>query len=162
MAIKRSVKTTNNLVDDGGTSAPLELASRDQITISQTADIKQVQTQYQQDAESNKEDHFDTGALLPRDMTVKLVRAESANWETFLSCFYSITLTLFGLFLGSWVSSRSTNSNFSGLERIATIAFGVISILLIIVWITLKVRQQKHGIKIPYETLNSLTKKQTE
>ena len=105
MAIKRYPDATNEEIDKGGTSVPSGLANRDQAGLSQTADIDQIQSQYQGDAESNKAEHFDVGALLPRDMTVKLVRAESANWETFLLCFYSLTLTLFGIFFGSRISS---------------------------------------------------------
>jgi hypothetical protein len=99
----------------------------------------------------------DTGALIPKDMTVRLVRADSANWETFLSCLYSMLLTVFGLFLGAWVSdSQSTTPKFTLLEKIATVSFGLIALVLIAAWIFLKVRQHRRGIKIPYELLQRL------
>ena len=162
MAIKRFSGTTTNYPDDSGTSAPDNGPNKERDTEYQTADINQIEAQYGRDAESNKDDKFDTGALLPKDLTVKLVRSESANWETFLSVLYSIMLTLFGLFLGSWISSSKNNIQFSSLESVATFSFGLLSIGLIVVWIVLKVKQQKHGIKVPYDLLNTLSEDQTQ
>jgi hypothetical protein len=162
MAIKRHSKTTTNLSDKTGTSVPDYGINEGLTEENQTADIYQVEAQYNRDAESNNNDRFDTGALLPKDLTVRLVRSESANWETFLSVLYSITLTLFGLFLGSWLSSSAASVKFTSLESVATIAFGFLSLALIIVWIILKVKQQRHGIKVPYNLLNTLTEDKAE
>lgn len=157
MAIKRFSETTNNYSEHSGTSLPDNAPSEGKIKEHQTADRNQIEAQYEQDAESNKDDKLDTGALIPKDMTVKLVRAESANWETFLSLLYSITLTLFGLYLGSWISTTNSSSSFSSLEIVAIFAFGGLSLALIIIWVVLKVRQQRQGVKIPYDMLNSLS-----
>ena len=162
MAIKRYSGTTTNYSDNSGTSVPDNELSKGIVKEHQTADIDQIEAQYNRDAESNKDDKFDTGALLPKDLTVKLVRSESANWETFLSVLYSITLTLFGLFLGCWISSNNNCVKFSNLESVAMIVFGVLSIGLIVVWAFLKVKQQRHGIKVPYDLLNTLSEDQAE
>jgi hypothetical protein len=161
MAIRRNSGTSSNPAEQASTHAPSSAIGQDYSKEYQTGDEQQIQKQYQVEAESKKEDKIDTGALLPKDMTVKLVRAEAANWETFLQCLYSITLTLFGLFLGSWVSGTNS-TNFSNLEITATISFGIISSSLIAVWVILKIKQSKQGIKIPSEILNQLTKESAE
>jgi len=158
MAIRRHSDATSNASDNDATHAPSSSSQQDYSEDYKTSDFKQVREQYQSEAESKKTDQIHTGALLPRDMTVKLVRAEAANWETFIQCLYSITLTLFGLFLGSWISTNNTESDFTKLEVVATIAFGVISIGLIITWVTIKVKQSKQGIKIPNEALSQYSK----
>lgn len=162
MPIPRTFGTSDTSTEESSTQAPsgapLSTAKYDY----QTADVDQIQRQYQSDAESKKEDRIDTGALLPKDMTVKLVRAEAANWETFLQVLYSTTLTLFGLFLGSWVSASSKNITFTSLEVVATLSFGVLSFCLIIVWIILKVKQAKQGVKIPYDVINRFGEEEAE
>lgn len=161
MAIRRARETTSNTSDKAGTHAPSSALANDYSDEHQTGDIKQIQNQYRSDAESKKDDTIDTGALLPKDMTVKLVRAENSNWETFLQCLYSTTLTLFGLFLGSWLSSDESSSEFTSLEITATISFGALSFVLIIIWIILKLKQAKRSIKVPYEMLNQLSEEDT-
>lgn len=162
MAIRRHSETTNNSSDQVGTHASSSASAVDRSQEYQTADIKQVQRQYQDDAESKIEDKIDTGALLPKDMTVKLVRAETANLEIFLQSLYSFMLTLFGLFLGSWMSRANNSITFTNLESVATISFGVLSLCLIVAWICLKVKQSNQGIKIPYEILNQLSNEKAE
>lgn len=154
MAIPRYSDTTSTSTEEISTHSPISPSMSGADKDYQTSDPTQIQRQYQSEAESKKEDKIDTGALLPKDMTVKLVRAESANWETFLQVLYSITLTLFGLFLGSWVSASGSNLKFTSLEVVATLAFGIISAGLIIVWAIFKVRQSRQGIKIPYDILS--------
>ena len=162
MAIPRTFGTSDTPTEETATHAPSVAPHSTAKNDYQTADVDQIQRQYQSDAESKKEDRIDTGALLPKDMTVKLVRAESANWETFLQVLYSITLTLFGLFLGSWVSASSKNIKFTSLEVVATLSFGVLSSGLIIVWIILKVKQAIQGIKIPYDVINRFGEEDAE
>jgi hypothetical protein len=154
MAIPRYSGTSNSTTEETPTHSPSSSQLSGVHQDFQTADMNQIQRQYQFDAESKKEDRIDTGALLPKDMTVKLVRAESANWETFIQVLYSITLTLFGLFLGSWVSAANTNVSFTSLEVVSTFSFGIISLVLIVVWSILKIMQSRQGIKIPYDILN--------
>ncbi len=127
----------------------------------ETSDFKQIERQYGSDAESGL-GGVSTGAQIPQDMTVKLVRAEAANWETFLSVLYSITLTFFGLFLGAWVTSSSAGKNWTSLEVVATVAFGLISSGLVITWVVIKIRQQRHGAVLPYDVLNKYQKTEQE
>lgn len=154
MAIPRYSGTSNTPTEETQTHSPSSPQSSNAPHDYQTSDVNQIQQQYQSEAESKKDDRIDTGALLPKDMTVKLVRAESANWETFLQVLYSITLTLFGLFLGSWVSASNINVSFTSLEVVATLSFGVLSVGLIVVWALLKIKQFRQGVIIPYEILN--------
>lgn len=157
MAIKRNLGTTNQLNIDG-TSIPDSDFCRE--TTAQTGDIYKINEEYKKDAQTPKDSGvFNTGALIPNDMTVKLVRADSANWETFVSVLYSVTLTLFGLFLGAWVTSPNTgkaNTDFSSLEVTATLAFGGLSFVLILIWGYLKIKQQKEGVVISTEMLRNL------
>jgi hypothetical protein len=98
----------------------------------------------------------DTGALIPRDMTVRLVRADSANWEVFLQALYSLLLTFFGIFLGGWINDAGSSApRFTGLEKTATVIFGVLALVLIGAWVVLKIKQHKKNVKIPYEILRS-------
>jgi len=89
-------------------------------------------------------------------MTVKLVRVDSSNWEIFLSSLYSMTLTLFGIFLGSWITDfQQGSNNFSILEKTATLFFLFLSIFLIILWVVIKIKQRKGGVKISQDILNT-------
>lgn len=86
----------------------------------------------------------------------ELVGTDAADsfWETFLSIFYSFSLTLFGLFLGAWISTRNNEAlSFSNLEATATIAFACISAVLIAIWAVIKFRQHKNAIRVPSEYL---------
>jgi hypothetical protein len=162
MAILRSADTTNDSNEIVATHAPESAIPNQYSKRHQTADINQIQKEYTTDAISLSVARIDTGALIPRDMTVKLVRAEVANWETFLQCVYSITLTLFGLFLGALISTPDDGNQMSNLEITATISFGVISFCLICLWIYLKVQQSNQGIKVPYEMLNQFAVEDAE
>lgn len=95
-----------------------------------------------------------TGAVLPEDMRIKLIRADSSSFDTILTVFFSITLTLFGTFLGIWITdSVKTSSS----EKVATVAFGGLSLALIIWWIVIKVTQMKKGVTVPISVLNSIS-----
>jgi hypothetical protein len=153
MAILRHPTTSNTSPDARSTRAAT--SERDE-SISDnfgTSDITQVEREYKDEAESRGGGRIDTGALLPKDLTVRLARVESANAETFIQVLYSITLTLFGLFLGSWVSASDKHLSFTSLEVVATVAFGALSLGLIVVWAVLKIRQAKKGVRIPYGVL---------
>ena len=153
MAIRRSEIQADS--DDSGptrTSAP---DPRQEFELrAQTQDSRQIQEDY--DEAASEGEGFHTGALLPRDMTVRLVRAETANWETFLSVLYSATLTLFGIFLGAGVAKRSTQTPFSTLEWAATWAFLVLSVVLLFCWGAIKLRAQRNVLKIPHSLLDSV------
>ncbi len=109
MAFKRE-NIENSFSISGQTSSPLDNEkSTESFQESKTSDSYDVTQNYNSDSESTS-GKVDTGAFIPRDMTVKLVRADSSNWEIFLSSFYSLTLTLFGIFLGVLISV--TNGSF--------------------------------------------------
>jgi len=155
MAFKReNIENSESML--GQTASPLDIEkSKEDHRDLRTSDSYEVTQNYNADSESTS-GNVDTGAFIPKDMTVKLVRADSSNWEIFLSSLYSLTLTLFGIFLGVWISDTQQGGNgFSILEKIATLSFLFISILLIIVWIIIKVKQKKRGVKIPQEILNT-------
>ncbi len=159
MAIKRFVDATNDDGFTGGTQIPQQAQSHSSPAQKpiKTGDEREVQSQYQHEAESKQIDKINTGTMLPKDLTVKLVRADTSNWETFLSCLYSFTLTLFGLFLGTLISRDSSQlSNPSTLEIIATIVFGCLSLLLIGIWVCVKIRVQIGGVRMPHDVLDSL------
>lgn len=121
---------------------------------------------------------FNTGAFLPKDMTVRLVRADSAAWEIFLSVFWSITLTVFGIYLGAWISVSNqttaagatapvggsgtmpqnmpvnlTQPVFDTLNKIACIGFGIVSLILLGAWVVLKIKQNSESLKVPLDVL---------
>ena len=101
---------------------------------------------------------FDTGAFLPKDMTVRLVRADAAGWEVFISLLYSIALMVFSLFLGSWVTTaQSPSGKFSALEKTSCISFGLLAVVLGGALIVLKKRQSKNSIKVPVDLLKTLS-----
>lgn len=161
MAISRGNDTQSGDLLRNETLIPDDTGARDTSKSHETSDFRQIERQYGSDAESGR-GGFSTGAQIPQDMTVKLVRAETATWETFLSVLYSITLTLFGLFLGAWVTSSSAGEDWTSLEVLATIAFGLLSMGLIVAWVVIKIRQQRHGVVVPYEVLNTYQKTEQE
>ena len=161
MAISRSNETQSGDLSRNETLIPEDTAARDTSKSHETSDFRQIERQYGPDAESGR-GGVSTGALIPQDMTVKLVRAEAANWETFLSVLYSITLTLFGLFLGALVTTSSAGEKWSSLEAVATISFGILSAGLIAAWVFIKVRQQQQGVVIPYGVLNTYQETEQE
>lgn len=155
MAFKRE-NIENSYSKVGLTSSPLDSEKgADDLRESRTYDSFEVTQNYNSDSKSSI-GQVDTGAFIPKDMTVTLVRADSSNWEIFLSSLYSLTLTFFGIFLGSWISAAEKgDKSFSVLEKTATLFFLGISIILMVVWISIKVRQRKGGVKIPQNILNS-------
>jgi len=159
MAFKREY-IENSLPEIGKTSSPLDNERIvDDFNEAKTFDSLQVNQQYNSDSDSAK-GRISTGAVIPCDMTVKLIRADSANWEIFITAFNSLTLTIFGIFLGVWISdSKQTIKTFSFLEKVATLFFLFISLVLIIIWIVMKINQSKKGVKIPQEFLNKFEDK---
>ncbi len=141
-------------LDSGSTKSPLESTEEKIQHSSETSDSLKALEDYQQDSKSI-EGSINTGAFIPKDMTVKLVRADSANLDFLLSTLYSLCLTFFGLFLGAWLTDAN---NFTNLEKTATIILGLLSVVLVGVWISLKVRQQKSSVLIPYNTFKHLIK----
>ena len=159
MAFKREY-IENSIPEIGITSSPLETERVvTSFNESKTSDSFQVSQVYSSDSESIK-GKISTGTVLPSDMTVKLVRADSANWEIFITSLNSLTLTFFGIFLGVWISDANQSShNFTFLEKIATIFFLLISVLLIVVWIIIKIKQSNSGVKIPQDFLSKYENK---
>jgi hypothetical protein len=158
MAFKREF-IENSLPEVGKTTSPLDNERIvEDFSNSKTSDNLQVNQQYNSDSESAT-GKISTGAVIPCDMTVKLVRADSANWEIFITALNSFTLTFFGIFLGVWISDAKQNvHNFSFLEKFATIFFLLISLVLIAIWIITKINQSKRGVRIPQDFLNKFVK----
>ncbi len=159
MAFKREY-IESSFPEIGKTSSPLDNERIvDDFNEAKTFDSLQVNQQYSSDSDS-AHGRISTGAVIPCDMTVKLIRADSANWEIFITSFNSITLTIFGIFLGVWISdSQQTVQTFSFLEKFATLFFLFISIILIFIWIIMKINQSKKGVKIPQDFLNKFEDK---
>lgn len=154
MAIKREQIINNDSEINKSTVTPSSVAKDVRSTKDQTFDSIGVLEDYKDGPESSR-DAINTGAMIPKDMTVRLVRADSANWEIFISLLYSLSLTFFGVFLGSWISDSAKEvPSFTNLEMISTIFLGLLSLILISVWGWLKYQQQKNCILIPHETLN--------
>lgn len=94
-----------------------------------------------------------TGAVLPTDMRVRLIRADSSAFDTILTVLFSITLTLFGVFVGSWITDPTQMPK---LAKVATVAFGLLSVALIIWWVVIKVCQMKKGVTVPLGMIEGL------
>jgi hypothetical protein len=106
MAFKREY-IENSIPNLGITSSPLDTQRvQTDFNNSKTSDSFQVSKVYNSSSESTK-GKINMGTVLPSDMTVKLVRADSANWEIFITSLYSLTLTFFGIFLGCWISDAN-------------------------------------------------------
>lgn len=159
MAISRSIYASSDDTLPSGTGIPSDHVNGSKVSQRsiETSDIRDVGRQYQDEAESKGNERVSTGTMLPKDLTVKLVRADTANWETFLSLLYSIMMTLFGVFLGSYLSnSDNPNSKFSTLEFTATISFGVLSLILIGVWVVIKVFQQRGSVRVSHSEFETI------
>lgn len=100
-----------------------------------------------------------TGAVLPTDMRIKLVRADTTMWDMFLSIMFSITLTLFGVFLGANITKAASEpvQKITSLEMAATWFLGLFALILFIAWVVLKIGQLKKGFTIPLDKLNQLS-----
>ena len=83
-----------------------------------TGDKKGVLNGYQKETEASGTD-FHFGAVLPKDMTVSLIRADNASWEILISVLHSITLSFFMLFLGEFLATGEKEYLFTTLEKIA-------------------------------------------
>lgn len=151
MAIARKTILSDTSEQVGATTIPSSLRNGYISNDDQTTEASKVRKQYQEETFSSE---FTTGAVLPKDMTVKLVRADQEIWDTFLSIGFSITLTLFGIFLGSWLSMPE---DLSKLELTAAVAFGCISLTLVGFWSRIKISRHKNEVIIPYELLNQYT-----
>jgi hypothetical protein len=91
-----------------------------------------------------------TGVMTPSDLTVRLVRSESASLETILSVLYSSFLGFFGVFLGTILQKQSQSTL---MEVVATFAFGLASVTLLIWWICVKVKQTKDNVLLPMDSI---------
>jgi len=101
------------------------------------------------------------GAVLPEDMTVKLVRAESADAEIFLSVLYTFVVGLFGIFLGGWIAdSQQTQPVMAVWTKVACVMFGLISLVLVAAWFYIKIKQRRKTVKIPYQLLSNYEERQ--
>lgn len=159
MAIKRD-KIENSFIERGQTGSPLDNEKNtSELVESRTSDSFQIAENYISDSKTSKGQVF-TGAVIPKDMTVKLVRADSANWEILLSSLYSLTLTFFGILLGAWLTDTEKNTQtFSLLEKVCTIFLLFISVVLIVIWVIIKIKQSRKGVIVSEEELRRLGNK---
>lgn len=95
-----------------------------------------------------------TGAIIPEDMRVTLVRADSANLDTILSVFFSVIFGVFGIFLGALLTATTPAT---GLEKLAIWGFGVLGVAILGWWIYNKVKQSSGGVTISLHSLSELT-----
>lgn len=148
MAIRRNSNPNSGIPEPQITAIP---SSQSKVEPrEQTSDNEQIQAQYKDDAQSNSGNVINTGAMMPKDMTVRLVRAEVSNLETLLQILYSITSALFFLFLGASINSTQT-APMSELERLSTFSFGAITAILLISLVVLRLKQTSNAIHVPHD-----------
>jgi hypothetical protein len=97
---------------------------------------------------------FQKGYILPKDVRVRFVRAESACLDTILSLLYSSLFTVFGVFLGI---NLTKGKNSTPVEISATVIFGVFSIIILIWWGINKWRQYSNSISVPPSILENIS-----
>lgn len=96
-----------------------------------------------------------SGFILPCDIRVRLVRAESSGLDTILSLLYTSMFTVFGVFLGIVTEKQQATSP----EIAATWVFGIFSVILLLWWVLTKIRQYEKGISLPSSILQGYEKK---
>jgi len=155
MAIKRHIEVSDGDKTSGKTNAPddilVPLLPREK---AKTSDVKGYKQSYQNEQEAKAGEGISTGAYLPQDMTVKLVRADSSNLELFFSIFYSLFLTLCGITSGAWIATPP-DGTFSPWGKFATYAYGVLAIIFIALWIYLRISMYKKGVIVSNEFFKS-------
>jgi len=158
MAIQRFIDASTANASTGGTAvpppsstgAPLESLS------SETADIGSIESGYKRDAETPT-NGMDVGVRLPKDMTVKLVRADSAGMEIFLSILYSLALMVFGVFWGALIDRPAGQR--TTLEISAVLIFGVLAGILLSALGVIKRNQRRSSVVIPTSALETFSVK---
>lgn len=160
MPIKRD-QITNNYSEQSEPTKNLsfketsELNERIEI---RTGDKAGVSREYENDTEAHGTE-LSFGAILPKDMTVQLIRADSVMWETLIAFLNSISLSFFMLFLGEFTAKEHL---FTRLEIMSLWVLGGFTLILSIIWFALKIKQQKGGVTIPIEALRAYTTKTEE
>ncbi len=153
MAFNRDDILQDSDQDYGPTKSPFDSTiENDYENKEQTIEGANVIDEYKNDPKSIG-GSINSGAIIPKDMTVKLVRSDSTIAEIIIATLYAITLTFFGIFLGAWISSQNS---FTILEKTATIVLGGFALIFIIIWIVLKFQQQKKGVLVSLNQLDLL------
>jgi hypothetical protein len=164
MPIKREL-ITNELLDQSDvTKNPyMEITGNfDNSFKSQTSDRTLIDKKYKKESEEMASSGFEYGAVLPRNMTVSLVRSDNANWETIISFLFSLFLSFFMLFLAEYLPVPATGSSFSPLETLAIWILGIFTLIFLITWIILKIKQQQSGVIIPMGILEKYVQNNNE
>lgn len=117
----------------------------------ETTDIKNVGEEYteEQKVASGK---FHSGARVPADMTVKLVRADSSVTEIIVTSIYTFTMTFAGIFVGAWITACTNEQDVHWAIVLSTIVLFIISAGLIIWYVSLKRKQSNDSILLPSST----------
>lgn len=97
---------------------------------------------------------FQKGYILPKDVRVRFVRAESACLDTILSLLYSSLFTVFGVFLGI---NLTKGKNSTWVEISATAIFATFSIIIIVWWGVNKWKQYGNSISVPPSILENIS-----
>ena len=160
MVNKKPESPINDEIITGRTINPSFLTLKPkEDNVSKTSDFNDIQRNYKDQTGSSDNEGIDTGTYFPQDMSVKLMRAENATLETFLSVLQSITLALFCLFLTTSLSNNSCfTPSMSSMIIIATICLGISFLAFLFWWIYLKIQQHKHSVKVPNDYYKTLTK----
>lgn len=155
MVVIKGDMSNNTEQDIGGTINPAENNKEDVVKEYQTPDIHTIQDQYKEEALKG-DGCIDTGVGIPKDMRVKLVRADSAILEIVISILYSVGLTISGIFIGVW----GMNETHTFLEKVGIGFTGVITLVLIAIFVFVKVIQLRSSVFVPNEFLEDYNKRE--
>jgi len=97
---------------------------------------------------------FKSGVVIPADIRVSLVRIEASNLDSVISILFSVVFGIFGVYLGSWLSSDRAMTK---LELLGFISFGIFAIFLLIWWLLIKRLLLREGITLPMSVLAQLS-----
>jgi hypothetical protein len=152
MAIKRNIVASNNSLQAPRDTAPDVLPSS-HVEAEQTDDVRGYRNRYKSDTETTSDKTFKTGAILPQDMTVRLIKEEASNFELFLSIGYSLFMTVWSGFFGAWISSPK--ESFPASSQIAMWIFLAIAVTFLVMWIIMRRTMHGRSIEMPIELLKS-------
>jgi hypothetical protein len=150
MAIKRNIVASSISLQSPRDTAPDVLPSS-HVEVEQTDDVRGYKNRYRSDTETSSDKTFKTGAMLPQDMTVRLIRDDTSNLELLLSIGYSIFFTIWSGFFGAWISS--SEESFPTSSRIAMWIFLAVAVVFLVMWIVMRITMRGRSIKMPIELL---------
>lgn len=87
-----------------------------------------------------------SGVIIPSDMRVRLVRAESAALDAVVSLLFTAVMTVFGALLGA---ALGNDEDASGEEITGIVALGVLGAVLLGWWLANKWKSMGSGVSVP-------------